>query len=72
MKTNCDSTTSNETSIQLFGDVQLSLQKGQKTQKAQETVTLFCAHFPEWESHVKRGALNANPSILLLTAGIRL
>ena len=47
MKTNCDSTMRNETSIQLFGDVQLSLQKGQKTQKAQETVTLFCAHFCE-------------------------
>ena len=47
MKTNYDSTTSNETSIQLFGDVQLSLQKGQKSQKPQETVTLLFAHYPE-------------------------
>ena len=48
MKTNCDSTTSNETSIQLFGDVQLSLQKGQKNSETlKETVTLFCAHFPQ-------------------------
>ena len=58
MKTNCDSTTSNETSTKK--------QKGQKTKKPQETVTLFCAHFPE------RGALNALPSNLLLTAGIYL
>ena len=28
MKTNCDSTMNNEMFIQLFGDVQLSLQKG--------------------------------------------
>ena len=47
MKTNCDSTTSNETSIQLFADVHLSLQKRAKTKKPQETVTLFCAHFLE-------------------------
>ena len=47
MKTNWYSTTKNETAIRLFGDVQLSLQKGQKTQKAQEIVTLSCAHFPE-------------------------